>query len=287
MRTATFEPPLVSRRVQLLLMIGVALVLSNMLLKGPLPFSAGYHFPLRGFLAIAIAILSICEAHKAIFRYLDKRLPFHEQTAKRVVWQTVAGLAATLAVFVPLRMISTLWDNEELSTKAFLLSAFVALSVSTAADAAYIIAYLLRSMRYREEGWRRRSIGPMENGSLKRQEALTIATGNRTLVIEPENIHWWFSSGGTVTVVKADGHQFTTNYNSLTAIAEKLDDRLFFHLNRQVIANIRSIDSVQEAQNGKLIVCLKTAHPSGEVLRATVSRYKKVAFCEWFGNRSG
>ena len=50
------------------------------------------------------------------YRYLDKRLPFHAETVKRVLWQAIGSFVATLATlvaFVPVHFFNALWTNEE------------------------------------------------------------------------------------------------------------------------------------------------------------------------------
>lgn len=243
----------------------LALVVSNILIKGPLPFSEGYHFPVRYFLAFTFAIFCICESNNVVFRYLDKRLPFEQDMGKRIAWQAMGSFGATLITFIPVYFIKTWWIGEEVSPRSFLFYGFVAFSISIALNCIRVIGYLARVAALKKA-----VPGPM-----------AVGTGNRTLMLDLDKICWWYSSAGTVTVVKADGVRFTTNYTSFATLGDRLPPGDFFHLNRQVIANRRSIDSVQNGQNGQLTVLLKTGEPSGETLRVTISRYKRDAFRTW------
>ena len=273
MRPTTFQPPLTTLRMQWAAMLLVALVVSNALMRGPLPFSTGYRFPVSDFLTLFLAILSICEANKAVYRYLDKKLPFDQHTTKRLIWQGIGSFLATLFFYVPLHFLNARLTNETVSAHTFLFYAFVAFSISAGFNGVHIIAYFVRLVKYQKL--------PHNSPAPPQDQTLTIDTGNRTLILDPQQISWWHSSGGTVSLVKTDGAQFTTNYSSFAMIADRLSERHFFHLTRQVIAHRKSIDSIQHGQNGQLIVSLRTPDPGRQSLKVIVSRYKKAAFQTW------
>ena len=269
MSSPTFQPPAVTYRMQITGISLIALVISNIFIRGPLPFSPGYQFPIKDFLAAVLTITAICEGNKAVYRYLDKKLPFDQHTTKRMVWQAVGSFLVTLAIFIPVHLIKAGLTNETISPRTLLFYGFVALSISAALNGLHLIAYLVQLLKHKQR----------ESDAVKSPPStLAIETGNRTLLLDPQQICWWYSTGGTVSLVKSDGAQFTTNYTSFAMIADKLPANHFFHLNRQVIAHRKSIDSVRQGQNGQLIVHLKTDH---QTLQVIVSRYKKAAFQTW------
>lgn len=310
MDATEFQPPLVTRRMQWALIPLVALVVSNVLMKGPMPFSAGYSFPLRAFLVLLMAIFSICEVNKGVYRYLDGRLPFDQQVGKRVIWQGIGGVLVTVLAFIPVYFFSAWLAHEEPAVRTFVFSGCVALSISMAFNGVHVIRYLVRVVRYKEEKEvevvyravgegvvqvqgagrvvdgaenERGMQGQVGAGVAEEMRVLAVETGNRTLMLDMDKIGWWHSSGGTVTIVKSDGVQFTTNYTSFAMIEDKLPGTAFFHLNRQVIAHRASIDAVQNGENGQVIVLLKAPNGSGQTLKVGVSRYKRDAFREWLG----
>jgi uncharacterized membrane protein len=279
MQPTAFHPPKLPRVLEGPLIIGIALVVSNVIMKGPLPFSVGYRFPWKDFLTLIIAIFSIMEANKYVYTHLDKRLPFYQEIGQRLFWQCVGSFGVTLLLFSAIHMIRAEIFHEPLSLKDFIFYGFVAFSISIALNGIHIISYLLRLIKYKE------------NNKLQHTQTgtLAVAMGNRTLLMEPGSISWWHSSGGAVTLIRTDGVQFTTNYASFSEIADKLPDTDFFHLNRQVIAHRGSIESIQNGQNGQLTVQLRStrsmgpANPGskGQALTVIVSRYKREAFRDW------
>lgn len=305
MNPATFQPPLPPRRLQWALILLAALLVSNLFIHGPLPFTAGYRFPLNDFLTLLLVIFMICEANKAVYRYLDKKLPFDRHTIERLSWQAVGSFGVTIALFVPLHLLKARLTGEPVSPRTVLFYGCVALSISGAFNGVHIIAYFLRlvrpAMRPGAETDLVRATRAGEDTDLARatrteavksripaaeQQTLAIQTGNRTVLLDPQQICWWYSSGGAVSLVKTDGGRFTTNYTSFAMIADRLPDNHFFHLTRQVIAHRRSIDSIQHGHNGRLIVLLKTPHPGSQTLKVVVSRYKKAAFQTWLDGRT-
>lgn len=146
----------------------------------------------------------------------------------------------------------------------------------------HIIAYLVRLIRYKDQG-RKSGLaeGVPEQTAITRSGTLAIETGNRTILLDVKMICWWHSSGGKVTIVKSDGVRFMTNYTSFSMIADKLPEMDFFQLNRQVIANRISINSIQNGQNGQLVVLLRSPETPGQTLKVRISRYKRAAFRAW------
>jgi DNA-binding LytR/AlgR family response regulator len=165
--------------------------------------------------------------------------------------------------------------NERLSAKDFTFYGFVAFSISIALNGIHIIRYLLKLIKYKDQFRLNKKVRETFGGQTG---TMAVAMGNRTLMMEPDSIGWWHSSGGAVTLVRTDGVQFTTNYTTFSEITDRLPESVFFHLNRQVIANRTSIDSIQNGQNGQLIVQLKTLDLA---LTVAVSRYKRDAFRHW------
>ncbi len=274
MQPSAFQPPKLPRILAGPLLLFIALMISNIIMKGPLPFSPGYQFPWKDFLTLIVAIFSIMEANKYVYQYLDKRLPFYQEMGKRLFWQCVGSFAVTLVLFSLIHLVRAQIWQEHLSLKDFAFYGFVAFSISIAFNGIHIIGYLLKLIKYKDQfGLNKRTsqiLTPTTGSEIGvgtldlHREALggqtgTLAgaMGNQTLMMEPDSISWWHFSGGAVTLVRTDGVQFTTNYASFSEITDKLPALVFFHLNRQVIAHRTSIDSIQNGQNGQLTVNLK------------------------------
>lgn len=86
-----------------------------------------------------------------------------------------------------------------------------------------------------------------------------------------------------VLLIKADGQQLTTAYNSFSKLESQLSSAVFFQLNRQFIVNLNAIRSVQDDVNQKLLVTLAPAlHKSQSHEQVVVSRYRSAEFKKWF-----
>lgn len=63
---------------------------------------------------------------------------------------------------------------------------------------------------------------------------------------------------------------------------KKINDQLFFRVNRQIIIHKDAVDQIEKIANGKLQITLKTSIENDAITEINISRYKRKAFMTWF-----
>ncbi|WP_128548399.1 LytTR family DNA-binding domain-containing protein [Larkinella soli] len=283
--------PLTRRRHLLLLLILVPLlatVASHVVFFRRFPWQPGYRFPLPYFLTVSTVMLSCWTVNLAIFRKLDRALPFSVDPVRRIGRQVLLGGLATMTTFFlvfpgAVRLYTGQWPNAVQLTSGI----FVCITIATLINGGYVGLYLLQAYRLEKEQAARdlsdqisdlRKTRPPAAGT----PAIWVETVARRLALQPEEIAYFYSTQGVVLLVRTDAQQLTTRYNSFTELEKLLPSTLFFQLNRQFIVSLAAIRSVQDDSNRKLLVSLAPAlHKQDPVETVTVSRYRSAEFKRW------
>lgn len=101
--------------------------------------------------------------------------------------------------------------------------------------------------------------------------------GSRLLPVEVQQIAYFYrSKEGNVFLITSEGKRHIINYN-LETLENILDPKMFFRLNRQIIAKFSALADIQNYFNGKLKITLDPPAPF-EVL---VSQERSRSFKEW------
>jgi hypothetical protein len=282
--------PLSRRQHGLLLLILVPLlatIASHVVFYRHFPWQPDYQFPVAYFLTVTTVILSCWSVNLLIFHQLDRRLPFSYNPARRIGRQILLGGSATMLTFSvvfpsAIRLYSGSWPNSVQITSGI----FVCITIATLINGGYVGLYLLQAFRL-EKPQAAEEINS-KLASLQRSDravldsAVLIDAGVRQFRFRPEEIAYFFSTQGVVLLVKTDGQQLTTNYNSFSKLESLLSEGLFFQLNRQFIVSVQAVRSVQDDSNRKLLVTLTPAlHKHLPEETVTVSRYRNTEFKKW------
>jgi two-component system LytT family response regulator len=110
------------------------------------------------------------------------------------------------------------------------------------------------------------------------RDRFMIKQGQRLFTVPVETVAYFFSRNKLSFIKTYEGHEWMVDYN-LDELAQMLDGRQFFRLNRQVIAGLRAVDKVHLYFNHKLKVQLLPPFEE-EVF---VSREKAGEFKAWMG----
>ena len=110
------------------------------------------------------------------------------------------------------------------------------------------------------------------------RERFLLKQGQKLITIEASDIAFFYAEDRVNFIKNKAGQKFIVDY-TLDEIEMQLDPSLFFRLNRQIIAHVKSIESVHPYFNGKLKIHLKPSVDE-EVL---VSREKASDFKAWMG----
>lgn len=105
-----------------------------------------------------------------------------------------------------------------------------------------------------------------------------VKQGQRMFSISIEQITYFYTRSKITFLKASDGQDWMIDY-TMDELENMLNPQRFFRLNRQIIAELRSVEKVHLYFNGKLKVSLTPAFPE-EVL---VSREKAGDFKRWLG----
>lgn len=110
------------------------------------------------------------------------------------------------------------------------------------------------------------------------RDRFMIKQGQRLFSINVNEVAYFFSRNKLSFLKTRDEHEWLVDY-TIDELAQMLDPRRFFRLNRQVIAELQSVDKVHLYFNGKLKVHLQPAFEDEVV----VSREKAGDLKRWLG----
>lgn len=110
------------------------------------------------------------------------------------------------------------------------------------------------------------------------RQRFLVKTGTRLIALPVEEVAYFTAHEKVVFVVKWDGSKYILDY-TLDELEQMLDERLFYRVNRQFIAHLRSVGTISTSINGKLKLQLQPEPFSSE--EVTVSRDKAQEFKDW------
>ncbi len=278
--------------------VGAALA-SHFVLYRRLPWQPGYQFPLGSFLIIAGITVCCWEINLWVFRRLDRTMPFHPNPGRRIRRQLLeGGLFTTLMFAVIFTTITRLGFGCWPSPTGFATGLFICFSIATIINGIYVGLYLLRIIYGQQpatvdqlNAWLTKpgltmlpDVEPRQPGPLPRQakHGILIESGKQMLYLQPTEIAYFYSSGGLVQLIRADGRRLTTNYDALTKLTDRLSPAQFFQINRQFVIHLNAVRFVRDDVNRKLNLTitpgLSADQPTEQVI---ISRYRSAEFKKW------
>jgi LytTr DNA-binding domain len=255
------------------------------------PWQLNYSFPWFYVLRVAIIMTVTWWINAKFYDRLDAILPFYRNPTQRILRQFTEGAIATLLVFTGLFSVITYFfaDKSYFNLTAFTSGLVVCTILGTLLNAAFITAYLLQTIGFEKEKTSEITLQLNKNADIKnnlkiqKPATVLIESGNSKWQLIPHEMAYFYSSGGIVFLMKTDGQKLTTNYRSFSEIENRLDNTLFFQLNRQFIVQLNAIKSVEDDINRKLIIHLLPPFSKNQDLETvTVSRYRHAEFKKWF-----
>lgn len=289
-----FTPGINKIKWQFILIPSVAFVTSVVIAILQYSQSNGFRFPYQLFIIIGVFTFFIWEVNLLIYRRLDSQIPFFENPQKRLIQQVLYGFISTVVTFTVLYLLMAGLLNSPFRFPVYFKFIFIASGISFLINSLYIYQYLKNSIYYREEIKTKelnnqlvklQTQKPIELSAVIQPaeiKSMLIEAGNKILPVLFEDIAYFVSGEGVVTLVKRDGQKLTTNYNSFTQISNRLPGHLFFQLNRQFITHLQSIRSVADDVNRKLVVQIAPFNQPSTKELITVSRYRNPEFKQWF-----
>lgn len=188
----------------------ISLVIIHFFILHRLPFQQGYSFPWLTFLIVTGMGLVICEANVRINRWLTGRWSDDHSFGFRVTQQLAFGWLGTSLVFSALYFtVNVGLFGVEFDLVRFLGLLVLLLGISTMETALFMVHEYHRLFR-RHEGTEQSLPGQRSESP----DYLLVRSGQRLLRIECEEIAFFHSSAGIVTLLTQDGQKWITDFPS-------------------------------------------------------------------------
>lgn len=264
-----------------------ALVASHVVFSQVFPGQAGYRFPWAYFLTVVTVMLSCWEVNLAIYRWLDHRLPFRTNPVRRLLYQFLLGGTVTLLTFaLVFPLAQRIYTQHWPAMSTILKGITVCFTLASFVNGGYVGLYLLQAFyRERQQKAVLPDTSPFSNEEPMPDEPkalVTIEVPNGQLRLQPEEIAYFYSTGGLILLVKTTGQQVATRYASFGQLGPSLTSDYFFQLSRQFVVGLGAVRAVQDDVNRKLVVSLAPAlHKQDSYQAVVVSRYRSVALRKW------
>jgi hypothetical protein len=249
--------------------------LSHYLNYQKLPFTPGYEFPLRTFIFVIIFGIFICESNAFIYRYLKETRSYNNSLKAIIGQQFIYSAVVTIIIFSTLYIVINLivFDNP---FSFFSFTKFLLIIIAIALFEDIILTFRDILKLYNA------SLSKFDNSN-KVFDKILVQQGNNTIEFDTEELAYLHSENGVVTILDQYLNEYTTQYNSLNEIEEKLPPTIFFRINRQYFVNRNIIKSIKKDKNRKLKVILDKPYQKQEGYDGlNVSRYKSMDFKKWY-----
>ena len=241
-----------------------SLVVNHLATRDSFPGSERYRFPIEGFLssiALCILIGTIAELN---FNFYKKKYFSKKVEIVSISWYMVTTLGYVTVMYIPLGILLNKIARGETEFYYLLIGLLITL----------LLSFILIGLAYAQD------IYNLYKLSIKDAE-ITIERGAKTTKLNYENIACFYSENKIVYTVKNDGSTISTDF-TLNELEEKINDQLFFRANRQIIIHKEAVDQIEKIKNGKLRIRLKASIENDTIGEINISRYKRLAFINWF-----
>lgn len=249
---------------KLIVFIIFSLVVNHLSTPESFPDGESYRFPIEGFLstiALCILIGIIAELN---FKFYKKKHFSKKVEIASISWYMVSTLGYITVMYIPLGIVLNIIAGGETKFYYLLIGLLITL----------LLSFILIGLAYSLD------IYNLYKLSIKDYE-ITIESGAKMTKLTYKNIACFFSENKIVYTVQNDGTTITTNF-TLNELEEKINDQLFFRVNRQIIIHKDAVDHVEKIENGKLRIRLKTSIENDTIAKINISRYKRKEFMDWF-----
>lgn len=249
-------------------MVLLALIMTHLISYQKLPFSSAYQFPIIPFSIFVIYGIFICEVNTWNYRKLACKygISFDLKSIRRIV-QT--NLISCTLIFTVLTIGQMLIFQSVMNPFRFVGLLSVCLMISAIETGVFIFVEMARQKSRKPTTF---------NQVASAKKALTILRNDELLTFQEEEVAFLIHQNGCIFLVDKEGHQFTTQFESLNEIEPRLSNQ-FFRANRQTLISRTAVRSVKKDVNNKLKLSIN--HLSEPLI---VSRYKSKELKDWFKN---
>src|SRR5690554_5948518 len=223
---------------KLIVFIIFSLVVNHLSTPESFPDGKSYRFPVEGFLstiALCILIGIIAELN---FKHYKKKYFSKKVEITSISWYMVSTLGYITIMYIPLGIVLNKIAGGETEFYYLLIGLLVTL----------LLSFILIGLAYSLD------IYNLYKLSIKDNE-ITIESGAKITKLTYENIACFYSENKIVYTVQNNGTSITTDF-TLNELEEKINDQLFFRVNRKIIIHKDGVDQIEKIENGKLRITL-------------------------------
>jgi len=249
---------------KLLLFIIFSLIVNHLATPESFPDGESYRFPMEGFLSTILFCILIGIIAELNFRYYIKKYFYKKVEIVSIFWYMVSTLGYVTLMYIPLAIVINKMAGGGTALYYLLIGLLITL----------LLSFILIGLAYAQD------IYNLYKRSIKDAE-ITIESGAKTTKLSYEHIVCFYSKNKVVYTVQNDGSTITTDF-TLNELEEKINDQLFFRVNRQSIIHKDAVNQIEKIENGKLHIRLKPSIKNDEIAIINISRYKRKAFLDWF-----
>jgi hypothetical protein len=249
---------------KLIVFIIFSLVVNHLSTPESFPDGESYRFPIEGFLSTILLCILIGIIAELNFKFYKKKYFAKKIEIVSISWYMLSTLGYITLMYIPLGFVLNKIAGGETEFYYLLIGLLITL----------LLSFILIGLAYSLD------IYNLYKLSLKDYE-ITIESGAKITKLTYENIACFFSENKIVYTVKNGGTTITTDF-TLNELEEKINDQLFFRVNRQIIIHKDAVDQIEKIENGKLRIRLKTSIENDKIAKINISRYKRKEFMDWF-----
>ena len=204
--------------------------------------------------------------------FLDKKMPYGERPARRIVIQLLSTLALGLFIIIFLTEL-TAWIavGRPAALHFYTRDIFIISIWFFGINGFYVAKHYIRELNSLNA--RRKKEERLQS------QGLFVRSGRKDIQLKFEDIAGFGVDGHYTIAYTNSGKRFYLD-DSLDRITEKLPEQSFFRLNRQFILNRTAIHGFKRLENGKILALLhQNSFLPGQI---PISRTKAPFFKKWF-----
>ncbi|GGZ90053.1 LytR/AlgR family response regulator transcription factor [Algibacter mikhailovii] len=241
-----------------------SLIVNHLASPESFPDGGSYRFPLEGFLFTIVLCILIGIIAELNFKHYKKTYFSKKVEIVSISRYMASTLAYITILYIPINIIINILAGGNTEFYYLLIGLLITL----------LLSFILIGLAYAQD------VYYLYKLSIKDAE-ITIESGAKTTKLTYENIACFYIENKIVYTVQNNGTTINTDF-TLNELEEKINDQLFFRVNRKMIIHKDAVDQIEKIENGKLRIRLKTTVENHAIPEITISRYKRKAFMNWF-----
>lgn len=241
-----------------------SLIVNHLASPESFPDGGSYRFPLEGFLFTIVLCILIGIIAELNFKHYKKTYFSKKVEIVSISRYMASTLAYITILYIPINIIINMLAGGNTEFYYLLIGLLITL----------LLSFILIGLAYAQD------VYYLYKLSVKDAE-ITIESGAKTTKLTYENIACFYIENKIVYTVQNNGTTINTDF-TLNELEEKINDQLFFRVNRKMIIHKDAVDQIEKIENGKLRIRLKTTVENHAIPEITISRYKRKAFMNWF-----